>query len=83
MNAVLKDGNLFFERNDVAIVVEHAAKNMAVLHNGNHLVYEVPSGPVKNALEEGLVVVELEGELKFELETVPDGVVFPSGKGRQ
>ena len=83
MNAVLKDGNLFLERNHVAIIVEDAAEDMTVLNNSDHLVNEVTSGPVKNALEEGLVVVELEGELKFELETVPDGVVFPSGKGRQ
>lgn len=83
INAVLKDGNLFFERNDVAIIVEHAAKNMAVLHNGNHLVYEVPGGPVKNSLEEGLVIVELERELELELETVPDGVVLSRSRRRQ
>ena len=83
IDAVLKDGNLFFERNDIAIIVEHAAKNMAVLNNGNHLVYEVPSGPVKNALEEGLVIVELESELELELETVPDGVVLPCSRRRQ
>ena len=78
VDAVLKDGQLFLERNCVAIIVEHAAHDMTVLNNGDHLVYEVTSGPVKDTLEEVLVIVKLERELKLELEAIPDVVVLSS-----
>ena len=51
---------------------------MTVFDDCHHLVHEVTSHSVQNLLEEVLVVVELEGELKLELEVLPDRMILTS-----
>ena len=51
---------------------------MTVFDDCHHLVHEVTSHSVQNPREEVLVIVELEGELKLELEVLPDRMILTS-----
>ena len=75
-DAVFKDGQLLFETKHVTVVIKNATHNMAVLNDSDHLLHEVTSCSVKDALEERLVVVQREGQLELGLEACPYLVVF-------
>jgi len=75
-DAVLKDGQLFSEWNFCTIVVKEAAKDVAVFDHSHALDHEITGDSVQDSLEEALIVVELEGELELELETLPDCMVL-------
>lgn len=74
--------DLFGQGYRVSLVIKETAEDVAVLNNCDHLLDEFTRYPVENALEEALIVVQLEAEGELVLEAVPDQVVLPSCRQR-
>lgn len=60
LQTVLENCQFLGKRDGRAIVIEDTAENVAVFYDGDHLGDKVSGHLVQDALEEGLVVVQLE-----------------------
>ena len=78
---VLEDLDFLLKRNDVAIVIKDAAEDVSVLDDSAHFTDKVTRDSVQDALEERLVVVQLERNGKLMLEVLPDCMVLFDVRG--
>ena len=74
---VVENGQFLFKRDEIAVVVENTAENVSKFDHSHHFFDKVFANAVENLFEERSIVDQLESELEFELEAVPDSVIFP------
>jgi len=74
-----EDGHFLFNGDLLAVVIEEATEDVAVLDNGAHLLDVVLRHAVQDLLEEGGVAVKRTGQEERILEVLPDAMVLAMG----